>query len=508
MQVHAGHLGHHQVRDHQVELRARDRLQRGASGLHDDHLVLPRERPPHGARDQRIVLDKKDAAAPRLAGRRRRRRLGRFARGGGERHAERASPPWRALRLDAAAERGHDPVADGQPEPGTRPDRPRGEERIEDAGQHLGGHARAGVAHFEHHLAAPPGPHGDAHFVAVRLALRDRLGGVQDQVHQHLPEVRLARLDQRRGLEVPHHPRAVAQLVREQVQHLLRHLRHVEGPAPLVEPAREDLQPAHDLRHPVRAPVRLGHRFEQVAGVGGVRQRLGQLLPEQVEVREHRSERIVDLVRQPSREGAHGGHPLGEDELRLEPGALLFRRALRPGVAQDKQRAGHRSRLVAQRHRGVDHRVLRASLGDQQGVRARAARDRLAPQRTGDQVVERAAVLRGDDAYHLGERLSLRFGRRRPAERLGARAQPRHPACAVDYDQRVPQAVDEPFQVLLAVAHRGARQSVGLAPTDAHPPGTLWWSNWSQASQAAAPSRAPAPQRGQRISCAQYKALV
>ena len=85
----------------------------------------------------------------------------------------------RARGPDAAAVRFHDPLGDGEAEPGAQagglPGLPVG---VEDLGQVLGGDAGPGVRHRHHHLplVVPPRGHGDV------PALAGELERVADQV--------------------------------------------------------------------------------------------------------------------------------------------------------------------------------------------------------------------------------------------------------------------------------------------------------------------------------------
>src|SRR6266511_1294942 len=89
-----------------------------------------------------------------------------------------------AVHLDAPAVPIDDAVNDREPEPRALADVLGGEERIEDPRQHVGRDAGTVVAHGDLDLAVAP--RGDNLDRAARLALADRLGGVRDQVHEHL----------------------------------------------------------------------------------------------------------------------------------------------------------------------------------------------------------------------------------------------------------------------------------------------------------------------------------
>ena len=285
-------------------------------------------------------------------------------------------------------------MADRQAEPGAGAHRPGGEERIEDAREHLRRHSRAGVAHLDDYLAGGAGAHSDAHLVAVRIAFGDGLGRVQEQVDQHLPEVRLARLHRRGGLELANDPGAVAQVVGEQLQDLVGDARRVQRLAPLVEPAGEHLEPAHDLRHALGPAVRLGHRLEQVAGALRVGQQLGQLLLEQRQVRQHGGERVVDLVREAARQRPHRGHALRDDQVFLQARALLV------VVPQEQERAR---------------------------------------------------------AHYLCDRQAARLILGASGERLGCGREARHDAVAIDADHRVAQAFEKLGQRVFAHLSRRIR---------------------------------------------------
>ena len=96
--------------------------------------------------------------------------------------------------------------------------------------------------------------------------------------------------------------------------HLHREVEHaldLERIARLLVGARERRQAVHDVADPRHAPPGLlEHRLE-VAG-----QRVVELLRDQLEVRRHDRERIVDLVRHAGGEISDRGHAIGEHEPR------------------------------------------------------------------------------------------------------------------------------------------------------------------------------------------------
>jgi hypothetical protein len=124
----------------------------------------------------------------------------------------------------------HDPVGDGEPEPGAFRGR---EERIEDARQVVGGDARAVVRHGELDLARqrPTGADLDA-----PLPLH-RGRGVQEEVDDDLLEARGVAVDDQRALEPLDVDRDAAETVR-----VARELRR----------ARDDLSEVRPRRRPPR----------------------------------------------------------------------------------------------------------------------------------------------------------------------------------------------------------------------------------------------------------------
>src|SRR2546421_12956921 len=100
-------------------------------------------------------------------------------------------------------------MADGETEPAADADRLGGEEHVEDARQHLGQNARAGVVHLDDRTRADPARrYSDG--VAVAAPLRQGLRGVDDQVQQDLTEARFVAVYRRRVFEIDNDSGAVA----------------------------------------------------------------------------------------------------------------------------------------------------------------------------------------------------------------------------------------------------------------------------------------------------------
>ena len=178
------------------------------------------------------------------------------------------------------------------------------------------------------------GPGADADLVALGLALGDGLRGVEEQVQEHLAEARLVAVDQRHVAVVLHQARAVADLVPGHVDRRVEHAAHDHRPARLLVAAREDLEVAHDVAHPLGALARLAQRLDRPRPGSGrcrpapttaapaCRGQRRQLPPREVDVRDDVRERVVDLVRHARRQRPDRRHAPGEDQLLLHLPAL------------------------------------------------------------------------------------------------------------------------------------------------------------------------------------------
>ncbi len=140
----------------------------------------------------RLVVHHQDAAvALAVVGGGRARCLHRRGRGHPEDH--RRPAPLAAVQGDVAAVAAHEAVGDGETEP--EPAHAlRGEERLEGTPAHVLRHAGPGVGDRDHRPARlAPGADGDA------AAPRHGVHRVQDQVGDHLAELRVAARDRRQG---------------------------------------------------------------------------------------------------------------------------------------------------------------------------------------------------------------------------------------------------------------------------------------------------------------------
>ena len=126
----------------------------------------------------------------------------------------------------------------GQAEPA--PDEFRREEWIKDPGLDLRVHAAAGVGHLDIHKAARSGRHDRAvaaqiRFIALHdtgrdvdgaVAFRDRLRGIDDEIHDHLPQLRRVGFNQGDGfVEMA----AELDLLRDRDLDQMRHLSNQAG---------------------------------------------------------------------------------------------------------------------------------------------------------------------------------------------------------------------------------------------------------------------------------------
>ncbi len=331
--VEAGHddVGHQQV-DRNVAADAKGRL--GALDGHDRVALQLQELGDDGAH-RVLVLDEQDplrAAGLGLrvgwCGRDDRQRL----LGTGEQHAERRAAAELALDLEVAAALLDDPVDGREAEPG--PLRPlRREERLDSAGAGVRIHPDAAVPHGQGDERAV----GRGHVRGLdrqRAAARHRVPGVDGEVDEHLLDLPWIGLHapkgsprQRDELDVlaDHAPEHRLDSLDDGVE--VQHLRLEQ----LVAAEREQL--ARERGRPLR-------RLLDLLRAGAQRVVLAQLLEHQVAVAADGGEDVVEVVRDPAREAAHGLQLLRLAELILEVAAL-------GDVPPDHENPGRRSGVVA-----------------------------------------------------------------------------------------------------------------------------------------------------------------
>src|ERR1700704_3598691 len=134
-------------------------------------------------------------------------------------------------------------MANGEAEAGSNADWLGGEEGVEDARYDGLWNAHAGIANLDHDAADPIHSRDKPDLVRLGVALRDRLGRVDDEVEDDLTEPRLVGLDERHLAVVPDQPRTVADLVRRHADRGFQDPVNVHRSSTvLVAGAREHLQ--------------------------------------------------------------------------------------------------------------------------------------------------------------------------------------------------------------------------------------------------------------------------
>ena len=403
-------IEHHDV--HPLAVVAEERYSRRAVLGLKHHEPLAHQDFAHHLAHHGLVVDHQHGRAGPAPGRGR----GRFGlclvRARSEQQPEHGALARRALHTHRAAVSAHDTQHRGQPQPA--PGELGREERLEDAVHRRGIHARAVVRHLERDVAAggerlaarapQRGVFGRDVADAGRdrhrsTTLADRLGRVDDQVHQHLLQLAHVGVHRRqRGIEARLEPHALRQRDLQQGQ-VLAHERtnvrgpHHEVPAPRVgehlarevggalDGARRLLDvPAHGaaLRQPRKrqrgVPQDRGEQVVEVVGdtprqdaqalfLGRAAQRLLRRAP----------------LRDVDRHGQHGRTPAaGEGE--RDPGGL---QPAHPARSVGQELLEVELRLAAAKHVAVvRERAARLVRGSELGVGAadqRAQRVLVAP---------------------------------------------------------------------------------------------------------------------------------
>ncbi|MEJ7728363.1 MAG: hypothetical protein WKG00_04030 [Polyangiaceae bacterium] len=145
------------------------------------------------------------------------------------------------------------------PRPGALADGLGGEERLEDARADVLRDPLAGVLDVDAHVTAGGHRAGDADLVRRRVAGLDGVGGVDDEVQEHLPEARSVALHHRQLSVGPHHPSAVVDLVARDGDGTLQHALDVHRADMILVAAGERLHVTHDGRDARHALHRVGH---------------------------------------------------------------------------------------------------------------------------------------------------------------------------------------------------------------------------------------------------------
>lgn len=174
--------------------------------------------------------------------------------------------------------------------------------------------------------AEAAGTDGKPDMVALGVAFRDRLDSVDDEAQEHLCERALVAVDGGDGREVPDEPRPATDLILGHGDAGLEDLLELHRHCLRIVAAREGTELADDVPHALRAVARVVDGLEHVGArrgrLAGLRRLAGESLEEPGEVRGHVGERIVELVGDPRREGAHRHHPIGKGEAPLHRSLL------------------------------------------------------------------------------------------------------------------------------------------------------------------------------------------
>lgn len=237
-----------------------------------------------------------------------------------------------------------DSIRDAEPEPRALADGLGGEEGIEDAFEVLGRDALAGVGDLHPHLLAPA-----SRAQRDRAPLLDGLDRVEQEIQEHLVELRGQAFDLRDFAVLPDHLGLVLDLVPDDVERAVEPPVQVR-PLPLLRAvrAREVPQVLDNLLHPAEAVLAFGEQGEDIVfevididprlegahlvqwtRIGGGRRlgllvgieqghQIAQVILERPEIGVYVADGIVDLVRHPGRELADGGHFLRMQQLALQ----------------------------------------------------------------------------------------------------------------------------------------------------------------------------------------------
>lgn len=327
-----------------------------------------------------------------------------------------------ALDVDTTTHVDHEVVADREAQARSHTHRLGGVERVEDPCEVLLGNSDARVLDGDRDRGALiSSSHADAHLVARRAPLLNRLRGVHQEVQQNLPQSRFVGDHGRHRANVEDQLGPVTNLVLRDAERGAQDLAYVHQLVALFVVSREGPEIADDATDSFRPFTSF---LECVAEVSGERPVMPQ---HEVEVRHDVGERIVDLVRDPGGKQSHARQPLASRELTLQ-------REIRRDVPGDDERrddvavAEHRrdpglvpalcasvphgSKLEARRLAELEHALDALAIGG--NVRGRSELvhrmtddvfDREARRVTVDTLDDTVAI---DDEYGIGDVLRQR----------------------------------------------------------------------------------------------------
>ena len=301
-------------------------------------------------------------------------------------------------------------MRDREPEPGPDAHCLGREEGVEHAPDDVCGDAGASVSYLHHRATLGIGGRREGDLVRAGVAFRDRLRGIQEQVDEHLTEARLVGHDGRSLAIGLHQPRAVPDLVGRHVDRELQHGTEVHHRAALLLGPREGHDATNDGADPLGALLAVERHGAQLRDV---QRRDVERFDDEGDVRHHRREGIVDLVRNAAGQRAHRRKAIRERQLSLEL-ALALLRLTEPLLGE---------RLLGDvARRRIDEPAL--AVADRppfeppvRPVPAAVAIDERAHVRTGPELLacgEGPLAVIGMDEIHRGDRHQLG---RRPAER-------------------------------------------------------------------------------------------
>src|SRR5580658_4312094 len=268
VEVHPGHVGHHQVAEDDVEaFPCEDACRDDAWFEADDDVVIAAQPESEGARDVGVVVDDEEAtAAKRGRSHRRGRILNQSPSASREVHPEGGSLTGDTVDLDAPSETVDDAIADRKAEAGAHADRLRREERLEDTSPYLRRYARASVLDGDHdHALGVVAPRRDTNLVLVRPPLGDGLGRIQEEVHEDLAETEIVGEYGWHGIETPHETGAMSDDVVGHLERAFEHDVDVDRLRTIVILSRKGAQSADDAPHAIGPLARLVHSLSKHA---------------------------------------------------------------------------------------------------------------------------------------------------------------------------------------------------------------------------------------------------
>ena len=165
-------------------------------------------------------------------------------------------------------------------------------------------------------------PHRDS--IGVEAALGECVGGVDQQIDEHLGQPAIVGEDQRCGAELADQMGAMANLVAREANRGFDDAGECERDALVVLGPAERAKAVHDLAYAFRSTARVGERGAQLGANRRARRGRHGLegLGHGLEVACDVGQRVIDLVGNPRSEGAQARHPIGDQELVAHPLAL------------------------------------------------------------------------------------------------------------------------------------------------------------------------------------------